>query len=68
MSGESNCVPFIRPFLGSRGITESVPDPFQAPTFSGAITTATTLNVPSEDPAIRNSSGGIVTPSTFPVA
>jgi hypothetical protein len=30
--------------------------------------TATELNIPSEDPAIRNSSGGYVTPSTFPVA
>ena len=35
-------------------------------TFSGAITTATTLNIPSEEPAVRNSSGGYVSPSTFP--
>ena len=35
-------------------------------TFSATVATATTLNVPSEDPAVRNSSGGFVTPSTFP--
>ena len=35
-------------------------------TFSAAIATATTLNIPSEEPAVRNSSGGFVSPSTFP--
>src|SRR5688500_16243459 len=35
-------------------------------TFSGAVTTATTVNIPSEEPAVRNSSGGFVSPSTFP--
>ena len=35
-------------------------------TFSASIATATTLNIPAEDPAIRNSSGGFVTPFTFP--
>lgn len=34
-------------------------------TFSGAIATATTLNVPFEDPAIRNASGGFVTPASM---
>jgi hypothetical protein len=35
-------------------------------TFSATIATATTLNIPSEEPAVRNSSGGYVSPSTFP--
>ena len=35
-------------------------------TFSASVATATTLNIPSEEPAIRNSSGGFVSPSTFP--
>ena len=35
-------------------------------TFSAAVATATTLNIPSEEPAVRNSSGGFVSPSTFP--
>src|SRR5687768_9742300 len=37
-------------------------------TFSATVATATELNVPYEEPAIRNSSGGFVTPSTFPAA
>jgi hypothetical protein len=36
-------------------------------TFSAAVATATSLNIPHEDPAIRNASGGFVSPSTFPV-
>jgi hypothetical protein len=36
-------------------------------TFSAALTTATSLIVPFEDPAIRNSWGGFVSPGTFPV-
>ena len=36
-------------------------------TFSGAITTATEINIPYEDPAVRNASGGFVSTSTFPV-
>jgi hypothetical protein len=36
-------------------------------TFSAAVTTATTLNIPYEEPAVRNSSGGFVSNSTFPV-
>jgi hypothetical protein len=35
-------------------------------TFSATVATATTLNIPSEEPAIRNSSGGFVSPHTFP--
>jgi hypothetical protein len=35
-------------------------------TFSASVATATTLNIPAEEPAIRNSSGGFVSPSTFP--
>jgi hypothetical protein len=35
-------------------------------TFSATVATATTLNIPSEEPAVRNSSGGYVSPSTFP--
>jgi hypothetical protein len=37
-----------------------------AVTFSAAVATATTVNIPHEDPAIRNTSGGFVSPSTFP--
>lgn len=36
-------------------------------TFSGAVTAATFVNIPYEEPAIRNSSGGFVGVSTFPV-
>jgi hypothetical protein len=39
-----------------------------AVTFSGAVTTATTLNVPVADPAIRNTSGGYANAGSFPVA
>jgi hypothetical protein len=35
-------------------------------TFSATVATATTLNIPNEDPAIRNASGGFVSHSTFP--
>ncbi len=37
-------------------------------TFSAAITTATTLNIPFEDPGIRNAVGGFVSNSTFPLS
>ena len=36
-------------------------------TFSASVATANTLNIPYEEPAIRNSSGGFVSNSTFPV-
>jgi hypothetical protein len=36
-------------------------------TFSGALTTATSLIVPFEEPAIRSASGGYLTSGTFPV-
>ena len=36
-------------------------------TFSATIATATTLNIPYEEPAIRNSSGGFVAAATFPI-
>ncbi len=35
--------------------------------FDADVSTATSLNIPYEEPAVRNSSGGFVTPSTFPV-
>ena len=37
-------------------------------TFSGAVTTATTLNIPFQDPAVRNASGGYADAGSFPVA
>lgn len=37
-------------------------------TFSATIAAATTINIPYEEPAVRNSSGGYVYPSTFPAA
>jgi hypothetical protein len=37
-------------------------------TFSASVATATTLNIPYEEPAIRNASGGFVSNSTFPVS
>jgi hypothetical protein len=37
-------------------------------TYSAAITTATSINLPFRDPAIRNASGGFVTSSVFPLA
>jgi hypothetical protein len=39
-----------------------------AVTFSAAITTATEINVPFEDPAVRSTTGGFVATSTFPLA
>jgi hypothetical protein len=36
-------------------------------TFSATVATATTLNVPYEEPAVRNPSGGFVSQATFPV-
>ena len=36
-------------------------------TFSAAITTATTLNIPFQDPGIRSAVGGYVADSTFPL-
>jgi hypothetical protein len=36
-------------------------------TYSATITTASTLTIPYEEPAIRNASGGFVSTSTFPV-
>jgi hypothetical protein len=36
-------------------------------TFSAAIATATSLNIPIEDAAIRNASGGYANAGTFPV-
>jgi hypothetical protein len=36
-------------------------------TFSAAITTATSLIIPFEEPAIRTSSGGYAVSGTFPV-
>jgi len=35
-------------------------------TFSATVATATTLNIPFEDPGIRNAVGGFVADSTFP--
>src|SRR5687768_17011230 len=35
-------------------------------TFSAAVATATELNVPFEDPAVRNASGGYPNAGTFP--
>lgn len=35
-------------------------------TFSATVATATEVRIPSEEPAIRNSSGGFVSPTTFP--
>ena len=36
-------------------------------TFSASVATATTLNIPYEEEAVRNASGGFVSTSTFPV-
>jgi hypothetical protein len=36
-------------------------------TFSASVAAATELNIPYEEPAVRNSSGGCVSTSTFPV-
>ena len=37
-------------------------------TFDATIATATSVNIPYEEPAIRNASGGFVSTSTFPVS
>ncbi len=36
-------------------------------TFSGAVASATTITIPYEEPGIRNSSGGFVSHTTFPL-
>ena len=36
-------------------------------TFSASVAAATAQNIPYEEPAVRNSSGGFVSTSTFPV-
>jgi hypothetical protein len=36
-------------------------------TFDASVAAATELNIPYEEPAVRNSSGGFVSTSTFPV-
>jgi hypothetical protein len=36
-------------------------------TFSAVVTAATEVRIPYEEPAVRNSSGGFVSTSTFPV-
>ena len=36
-------------------------------TFDNDVSAATLVNIPYEEAAIRNASGGFVTPSTFPV-
>jgi hypothetical protein len=36
-------------------------------TFSGPVTTATEVNIPFGEPAIRNASGGYANAGTFPV-
>ena len=36
-------------------------------TFSATVATATVVNIPFEDPGIRNAVGGFVSDSTFPV-
>lgn len=38
-----------------------------AVTFDADISLATTVNIPYEEPAVRNSSGGFVAPTTFAV-
>ena len=38
-----------------------------AVTFSATVATATELNIPFEDPAVRNASGGYANAGTFPV-
>jgi hypothetical protein len=36
-------------------------------TFDASVAAATELNIPYEEPAVRNASGGFVSTSTFPV-
>jgi hypothetical protein len=36
-------------------------------TFDADVALATVVNIPHEEPAVRNASGGFVTPRTFPV-
>lgn len=36
-------------------------------TYSASVAAATVLNIPYEEPAVRNASGGFVSTSTFPV-
>ena len=36
-------------------------------TFDASVAAATVLTIPYEEPAVRNSSGGFVSTSTFPV-
>jgi hypothetical protein len=36
-------------------------------TYSASVAAATAVNIPYEEPSVRNSSGGFVSTSTFPV-
>ena len=50
----------------AESVTQTSPTTIEI-TFSATVAAATELNIPYEEPAVRNSSGGFVTPSTFPV-
>jgi hypothetical protein len=53
---------------GVTAVSAGLTSPAQlAVTFSGAITTATALNIPFNEPAVRNAAGGFVVPTSFPV-
>lgn len=58
---------FTTNIAGANPLSAALTNPTTvALTFSAAIATATALNIPNEEPAIRNASGGFVSPSTFP--
>jgi hypothetical protein len=54
--------------VGATALSATKTSPTQiAITFSASVAAATELNIPYEEPAVRNSSGGFVSTSTFPV-
>ena len=53
---------------GAEAVSAALTSPTTvAVTFDAAVATATALNIPYEEPAVRNASGGFVSTSTFPV-
>ena len=54
--------------LGADAVSAVMTSPTTiAITFDSSVAAATELNIPYEEPAVRNSSGGFVSTSTFPV-
>lgn len=55
--------------VGATPVSGAMPDPLTLElTFSASIAAATQVNIPYEEPGIRNAGGGFVATSMFPLA